>query len=278
MKGKTPTYKKQRLDVLLVALNMAETRSKAQQFIREGHVRVDGKVCTKAGTLVQEGTPIEVDENIIPYVSRGGVKLSYALKVFNIDVTGRECLDVGASTGGFTDCLLKHGAKFVYAVDVGHGQLHPSLRNNPRVSCLEGVDIRSFFFPEDKVVDFICIDVSFISLTLVLPVIKRFLSHRGDVIILIKPQFEVGPRIVNKRGVVKNKKIIYESLNKVLISSKELGLFPVCLVRSPIRGKEGNIEYLAHLKLESTEKVYSPEYLILELRRKEVKKDEDARD
>jgi 23S rRNA (cytidine1920-2'-O)/16S rRNA (cytidine1409-2'-O)-methyltransferase len=148
MNSKTLIHKKQRLDALLVALNIAETRSRAQQFIRGGHVRVDGKMCTKSGTLMQEELSIEVDKNAIPYVSRGGIKLAYALSVFNIDVTAKVCLDIGASTGGFTDCLLKHGAKFVYAIDVGHGQLHSSLRDNPHVSYIEGIDIRAFHLPK----------------------------------------------------------------------------------------------------------------------------------
>ena len=277
MQGKALSCKKQRLDILLVAKSIVKTRSRAQQLIREGYVKVNGNICTKCGSLVQEEALIELDKNAIPYVSRGGVKLNYALKVFKIDVTDRVCLDVGASTGGFTDCLLKHGAKFVYAVDVGHGQLHSSLRNDPRVSCLEGIDIRNFSLPEDKVVDLICVDVSFISLILVLPVIKRFLSPHGEVVILIKPQFEVGPGIVNKRGIVKNKKAIYDSLNKVLTSAKELELFPVSIVRSPIQGKEGNIEYLAHLKLETPRKIYNPDYLISELKRKEVNKNEETK-
>lgn len=281
MEGKAPTLKKQRLDVLLVTRGIVETRNRVQQLIRGGHVRVDGKICTKGGTLVQEETPIEVDTNTIPYVSRGGVKLAYALKVFNINVTDRVCLDIGASTGGFTDCLLKNGAKFVYAVDVGHGQLHYSLRSNPRVSYVEGVDIRNFSLPKDKAVDLICIDVSFISVTLVLPVVKRFLSPRGEVIVLIKPQFEVGPGIVNRRGVVKKKRLIYEALNRILMLAQELKLFPVAIVPSPIQGKRGNIEYLAHLKSEAPRKIYIPAYLISELKRKEVnkdEKDEEARD
>lgn len=274
MEGKAPTLKKQRLDVLLVTRGIVETRNRVQQLIRGGHVRVEGKICTKGGTLVQEEIPIEVDTNAIPYVSRGGIKLVYALKVFNINVTDRVCLDIGASTGGFTDCLLKNGAKFVYAVDVGHGQLHYSLRSNHRVSYVEGVDIRNFSLPKDKALDLICIDVSFISVTLVLPVVKRFLSPRGRVIVLIKPQFEVGPGIVNRRGVVKKKKLIYEALNRILMLAQELKLFPVAIVPSPIQGKRGNIEYLTHLKLEAPRKIYNPAYLISELKRKEANKDE----
>jgi len=173
MNDKKPTHKKQRLDVLIVTKGIVETRSRAQQLIREGHVRVNGNVCDKSGTLVKEDALIEVNKNAILYVSRGGVKLDYALKVFKIDVNNRICLDVGASTGGFTDCLLKHGAKFVYAVDVGHGQLHYSLRNNPQILYFEGIDIRDFSLPENKSVDLICIDVSFISLNLVLPVVRK---------------------------------------------------------------------------------------------------------
>ena len=264
--------KKQRLDIFLVTKDIVETRSKAQQLIRGGNVKVDGKILTKSGTLVQEEAFIEVDKDALPYVSRGGVKLAYALKVFNIDVRGKECLDIGASTGGFTDCLLKHGAKFVYAVDVGHGQLHPSLKNNPCVLCLEGIDIRNYSISQDKKVDFICIDVSFISLTLVLPKIKRFLSIDSEVIILIKPQFEVGHGMVNKGGVVKNKEVMYSSLNKVLMCAQDLGIFPVGLVRSPVQGKEGNIEYLAHLRLEAVDKVNNPECFISDLKRKEIEK------
>lgn len=273
MEDKPLTHKKQRLDVLLIAKGIAETRSKAQELIKEGHIRINGNICTKSGTLVQEGILVEVDNNVIPYVSRGGIKLDYALKVFKVDVTGRVCLDIGASTGGFTDCLLKNGAKFVYAVDVGHRQLHYSLKNDSRVLSLEGTDIRNFSLPEDKVVDLICIDVSFISLNLVLPVVKRFLSLHGEVIILIKPQFEVGPGVVNKEGVVKNKKAIYEALNRVLICAQGLNLFPVALVRSPIWGKGGNIEYLAYLRVETPQKIYNPDYLISILKGREINND-----
>jgi 23S rRNA (cytidine1920-2'-O)/16S rRNA (cytidine1409-2'-O)-methyltransferase len=276
MNDKTSKNKKQRLDVLLVTKCIVETRSKAQQLIKGGSVRANGKILTKSGTLVREEAFLEVNKNAFPYISRGGIKLAHALKVFNINVRGKECLDIGASTGGFTDCLLKHGAMFVYAIDVGHGQLHASLRNNPRVLYLEGIDIRNYSFPQNKKVDFICIDVSFISLTLILPIIKRFLSTDGEVIILIKPQFEAGFGMVNKRGVIKDKKVIYDSLNKVLMCVRRLGLFPVGLVNSPIEGKEGNIEYLAYLKLKAMEKVYSPEFLITDLKRKEIKNEEDC--
>lgn len=248
MANKATKNQKQRLDFFLVSKGIAETRSQAQQIIKQGYVKINGRLCTKSGFLVYENSVVEIDKNFTPYVSRGGIKLAYALKAFQINVSDKICLDVGAARGGFTDCLLKNGAKFVYAVDVGHGQLHPALKNNSRVAFFEGTDIRNFSLPAKTLVDLICIDVSFISLTLILPTIKRFLSPFGELVVLIKPQFEVDPKKLNKKGVVKEKKEVQQAVNKILSLAQKIGFLPLGVVKSPILGKEGNVEYLAYFK------------------------------
>ena len=196
---------KKRLDLLLVERGLAKSRERAQALILAGEVLVDGKRVTKAGSSIPVDSAIEITGKDIPYVSRGGVKLEAALRDFNIDVTGLTCLDVGASTGGFTDCLLKHGAKHVTAVDVGYGQFDWTLRSDPRVKVIERTNIRHLHegaLPSP--VDLVCIDVSFISLKIVVPVVLKFMKRPGHMICLVKPQFEVGKGMVGKGGVVRD--------------------------------------------------------------------------
>ena len=245
------TIPKKRLDILLVDRGFAKSRERAQALILAGEVLVDGKKVTKAGSLVLPDADIEITGKDIPYVSRGGVKLEAALTAFEVDVTDLVCLDVGASTGGFTDCLLKHGARHVTAVDVGYGQLDWSLRNDPRVAVIERTNIRYLdagALPHP--VDVACIDVSFISLKIVVPVVLRLIKHPGRIICLIKPQFEVGKGLVGKGGVVRDS-ALHEAVIKDLTAAFEgfklrvLGVIPC-----PILGPKGNQEFLMHLELE----------------------------
>ena len=242
------TEKKSRLDVYLVNNGIVESRNKAQQVIKTGQVTVDGSVCARNGKLVNSSNKVEVSGDALPYVSRGGIKLEYALGEFGIFVGGQACLDVGASTGGFTDCLLKRGAGRVFAVDVGSNQLHSSLRSNPGVVSLEKTDIRKLVLPGRKRVDFICVDVSFISLVHVLPHLKKHLKPEGEAVLLIKPQFEQDRHTYNKHGVIKNKRAICNSIGRVMKAVYENKLFASALIRSPIEGSMGNIEFLAHIK------------------------------
>ena len=237
---------KKRLDVLLFEQGKAESREKAKALIMAGLVYADGKRCDKAGTSFPEEVSIEVRGSALPYVSRGGLKLEKALKVFPVELTGKVCLDIGASTGGFTDCMLQNGAAKVYAVDVGHNQLHEKLRSDPRVISHEGCNLRTA--PEDLIpekVDLVVADVSFISLTLILPPCMRWLKEGGLVATLIKPQFEVGPS-ENVRGVVKSEAVRQKAVNKILVFSKEeLGLENLGVVPAAIKGPKGNQEYMA---------------------------------
>jgi 23S rRNA (cytidine1920-2'-O)/16S rRNA (cytidine1409-2'-O)-methyltransferase len=240
---------RERLDKLLVDRRLVESREKAKALIMAGKVLVDGEKVTKAGTQVPCDAAIKVVEDI-PYVSRGGIKLEAALKEFGIDVTDKICVDIGASTGGFTDCLLQHGAKKVYAIDVGYGQLHWKLRNDPRVVNIEKTNIR--YMPRDiipEVVDFVCVDVSFISLEKVLPKVKEILGDEGEAVCLVKPQFEVGPEKVGKGGVVREERYRKEALEKVSKVAIGLGFAVKGVIHSPIRGSKGNQEYLMYLVL-----------------------------
>ncbi|MBW2171063.1 MAG: TlyA family RNA methyltransferase [Deltaproteobacteria bacterium] len=241
---------KRRLDLLLVERGLAPSRERAQALILAGKVWVEGKRTSKAGAQVLADAAIEITGKDIPYVSRGGVKLEAALGAFNLDVTGLTCLDVGASTGGFTDCLLKHGAKHVTAVDVGYGQLDWSLRNDPRVEVIERTNIRHLdagALPHP--VDLACIDVSFISLKIVVPVVSQLIKQPANIICLIKPQFEVGKGMVGKGGVVRDP-ALHDAVIKDLTAAFEgfklrvLGVIP-----SPILGPKGNQEFLMHLEL-----------------------------
>jgi 23S rRNA (cytidine1920-2'-O)/16S rRNA (cytidine1409-2'-O)-methyltransferase len=239
---------KERLDILLVEQGFFATREKAKASIMAGLVLVDDMPSDKAGMKVPRSSRIIVKGAIHPYVSRGGLKLEKALKLFEIDLTGATMLDIGASTGGFTDCALQHGAALVYAVDVGYNQLDWLIRNDPRVHVMERTNFR-FMKPEDlngSLPSFASIDVSFISLKLILPPLKGILGDQGSVIALIKPQFEAGREKVPKTGVVREPTVHTDVLQTVLGFAKEAGFYLQGLTFSPIRGGEGNVEFLAY--------------------------------
>ena len=240
---------KERLDVLLVKRNLASSREKAKAIIMSGNVYVEGQKEDKPGTAFPEESRIEVRGSTLPYVSRGGLKLEKALKNFDVSVEGKVCTDVGSSTGGFTDCMLQNGAKKVFAIDVGRGQLDWKLRQDERVVCMEKTNIR-YVTPEDigEPVDFSSIDVSFISLTKVLLPIREYLTESGEIVALIKPQFEAGREKVGKKGVVREKSTHLEVIQMVTAYAASIGFQVLELEFSPIRGPEGNIEYLMHLK------------------------------
>lgn len=240
--------KKERLDVLLVNKGLSESREKAKRTIMAGIVYVNGEKEDKAGTTFDPEVEIEVRGNVLPYVSRGGLKLEKAIKEFGVSCEGKVCLDIGASTGGFTDCMLQNGAVKVFAIDVGHGQLDWKLRNDERVVCMEKTNIR-YVKPEDlgELASLVSIDVSFISLQLVLPVVKTLIKDDCQVVCLIKPQFEAGRDQVGKKGVVRDKKVHVEVIEKTLSFAYSIGFELKGLTFSPIKGPEGNIEYLAEL-------------------------------
>lgn len=239
---------KERLDVLLVNRGLAPSREKAKAIIMSGVVFVDGQREDKAGSNFDVNVPIEIKGNTLKYVSRGGLKLEKAMANFDVSLADKICMDVGSSTGGFTDCMLQNGAVKVYAVDVGNGQLHWKLRQDERVICMEKTNIR--YVTPDQIadeIDFSSIDVSFISLTKVLKPVKELLTDKGEIVCLVKPQFEAGREKVGKKGVVRDIKVHQEVINMVIDYAREIG-FTICnLDYSPIKGPEGNIEYLLHL-------------------------------
>lgn len=240
---------KKRLDVLLTERKLAENRTKAQAIIMSGIVYVDGQKADKPGVSYEETVDIEVRGAACPYVSRGGLKLEKAMAEFPIDLKGCICGDIGASTGGFTDCMLQNGADKVYAVDVGYGQLAWKLREDPRVVCLERTNAR--YLTHEQIpdeLDFASIDVSFISLKLILPAVAGVLKNGGQVASLVKPQFEAGKEKVGKKGVVRDPAVHKEVLEHYLGHAKEAGFGVLGLTYSPIRGPEGNIEYLGFLQ------------------------------
>ena len=240
---------KERLDVLLVKHNLAESREKAKALIMSGIVYVNGQKEDKAGTTFEETAPIEVRGSTLKYVSRGGLKLEKAMDCFGVRLDGKICMDVGASTGGFTDCMLQNGAVKVYSVDVGHGQLAWKLRNDERVVCMEKTNIR-YVTPEDIAdpIGFASIDVSFISLTKVLGPVKALLEDNGQIVCLIKPQFEAGREKVGKKGVVREPAVHLEVIDMVIDYALSIGFEALNLEFSPIKGPEGNIEYLLYLQ------------------------------
>ena len=240
---------KERLDVLLVKRNLAESREKAKALIMSGIVYVNGQKEDKAGTTFEETAPIEVRGSTLKYVSRGGLKLEKAMDRFGVRLDGKICMDVGASTGGFTDCMLQNGAVKVYSVDVGHGQLAWKLRNDERVVCMEKTNIR-YVAPEDIAdpIGFASIDVSFISLTKVLGPVKALLEDNGQIVCLIKPQFEAGREKVGKKGVVREPDVHLEVIDMVIDYALSIGFEALNLEFSPIKGPEGNIEYLLYLQ------------------------------
>ncbi len=246
---------KKRLDVLLVERNLVDSRHKAQALIMAGQVYVGGQKVDKAGTAVEETAQIEVRGQTLAYVSRGGLKLEKAMKTWPITLNGVVCGDIGASTGGFTDCMLQNGAVKVYAVDVGYGQLAWSLRSDERVICLERTNAR--YLTHEQVpdeLDFASVDVSFISLNLILPALRGLMKPTGQVVCLVKPQFEAGKEKVGKRGVVRDPFVHLEVLEHFLEHAEHAGFSVKDITFSPIRGPEGNIEYLGWLSAEGGER------------------------
>jgi 23S rRNA (cytidine1920-2'-O)/16S rRNA (cytidine1409-2'-O)-methyltransferase len=243
--------KKIRLDQLVFDQHYAESREKAKALIMAGSVYVNGQKETKPGVSVAEDAALEVRGDKLPYVSRGGLKLEKALNTFAIDPAGYVCIDCGASTGGFTDCLLQRGAKHVYAVDVGYGQLAWSLRCDERVTVMERTNARNLT-PENfsEKMDMAVMDMSFISLHLVLPAVRSLLTENGQVVCLVKPQFEAGREKVGKKGVVRDPAVHQEVLENFVASAAGLGFSVAGMTFSPVRGPEGNIEYLAWLKVQ----------------------------
>lgn len=241
-----------RLDTLLVDRGLASSRERARALILAGSVRVNGQAASKAGAPITTDAEVTVVVPDHPYVGRGGVKLAHALETFSIIVTGRIALDIGASTGGFTDALLQRGASRVVALDVGHGQLDWKLRNDPRVDVIERVNARSLTLadlpPGRAPFDIITIDVSFISLRLILPVVPPLLRDTGDVVALVKPQFEAGRGEVGKGGVVRSEEVHARVLEEVTNAADALGLGRMGAIESPISGMEGNREFLVHLR------------------------------
>ncbi len=240
---------KKRLDVLVAERGLTDSRQKAQAVIMAGQVYVNGQKATKPGSQTDENASVELRGGGLPYVSRGGLKLEKAMETFPISLEGRVAADIGASTGGFTDCMLQHGAARVYAVDVGYGQLAWKLRNDPRVACLERTNAR--YLTREKIpepLDFASVDVSFISLNLILPAIRPLMNEDGQSVCLIKPQFEAGRDQVGKKGVVRDAAVHVAVLENFLVHASDAGFLVEGLTYSPIRGPEGNIEYLGFLK------------------------------
>ena len=244
---------KKRLDVLLVEQGLADSREKAKAIIMSGIVYVDNNKEDKAGTTFDETAKIEVRGNTLKYVSRGGLKLEKAMDHFGVELAGKVCMDVGASTGGFTDCMLQNGAVKVYSVDVGHGQLDWKLRNDPRVVCMERTNIR-YVVTEDieERPSFVSIDVSFISLTKVLLPVRNLMEENGEIAALIKPQFEAGREKVGKKGVVRDQKVHVEVVEMIVDFARQIGFKTLDLSYSPIKGPEGNIEYLLYITKDQT--------------------------
>lgn len=254
---------KQRLDMILVEQGFASSREKAKATVMSGVVFVNGQREDKAGTVFEtDKIQIEIRGNTLPYVSRGGLKLEKAIDRFDLHLEDKVCMDVGASTGGFTDCMLQNGARKVYSVDVGHGQLDWKLRNDKRVTCMEKTNIR-YVTPDqiEEVPEFVSIDVSFISLTKVLGPVQALMADDGEVVCLIKPQFEAGREKVGKKGVVRDADVHQEVIRQVIDFAETLGFVPLHLDYSPIKGPEGNIEYLLHL---TNDKQIQPQPLCLE--------------
>ncbi len=244
---------KKRLDVLLVERGLVTSRERAKRIVMAGQVLVDGQKIDKAGTVVKEEAELRLLGEDIPYVSRGGLKLAKAMAKFGVELQGKVAADIGASTGGFTDCMLQNGAVKVYAIDVGYGQLAWKLRTDERVVNMERTNIRHVTpdMLEDSL-DFVSIDVAFISLIKVLPAVKALLKPSGEIVALIKPQFEAGREKVGKKGVVKEPSVHEEVIQKVIGFCRQESLVPRNLTYSPVKGPEGNIEYLLRLSLDES--------------------------
>lgn len=235
-----------RLDIYLTENGLCKSRTAAQSLIKSGGVSVDGKPCIKSSYDVANDAAVEITGEQLRYVGRGGLKLEGAISAFGIQLSGFICLDIGASTGGFTDCMLQNGAEKVYAVDVGTNQLDGKLRADSRVIVMEQTDIRTAQLPQQ--VDFVGTDVSFISLKQVLPHIDRLLKYGGSAVVLIKPQFEAGRAALNKKGIVKDEKIRRRVVEDIVEFSQQCGFEAAGLAQSPIQGGDGNTEYLLYLK------------------------------
>lgn len=263
---------KDRLDVILVNKGLFPSREKAKASIMAGIVFVDGQRIDKAGTPVDDASEFFIKEDICPYVSRGGLKLDKTMELYGFHLDGCTCVDIGASTGGFTDCMLQHGAKKVFAIDVGYGQLDYKLRVDERVVNMEKCNVR-YLDPAviDPDVDFISIDVSFISLKLIFPVATQLLGAEGGIVCLVKPQFEAGREQVGKKGIVRDPAVHREVIRNVIGYAESNGLYPNGLTYSPITGAKGNIEYLLYLKKTPSEE-FSDGYVdeIVELSHKEL--------
>ncbi len=243
-----------RLDLFLVNKQFVTSREKAKELIKSGKVFIDNKICIKPSMLVNEENDIIVNNTLHKYVGRGGLKLEKAINAFEIDLNNKICADIGASTGGFTDCMLINEALRVYAVDVGHDQLAEKLLENNKVINLEGINVRYLTSKEiPEKLDFISVDVSFISLKLIIPVLKSFLKDNGDLVCLIKPQFEVGKVNIGKHGIVKSKKVHIELIHNMIDFFNANGLFVHGFNYSPIKGSVGNIEYLIHIRKQQTD-------------------------
>jgi len=242
---------KERLDVLVMKCGISESREKAKAMIMSGDIFVDGEREDKAGSMFREEAIVEFKGKPMKYVSRGGLKLEKAMEEFQINLVNKKCMDIGASTGGFTDCMLQSGAEKVFAVDVGYGQFAWKLRQDPRVICMEKTNIR--YVTPDQIgveIDFASVDVSFISLTKVLPPVRELLAEKAEMVCLIKPQFEAGREKVGKKGVVRDPATHIEVIERILQFTIEHGFAVINLSFSPIKGPEGNIEYLMHIRKE----------------------------
>lgn len=238
-----------RLDVVLFETGLASSRQKAKEIVLEGHAAVNGKVCLKPSFAIKEGDKVSIVGETLKYVGRGGLKLEKIIELYNPEIKGRVCMDIGASTGGFTDCMLQNGAEMVYAVDVGSGQLAQKLCEDSRVINMEKTDIRNVETSDlQHLPEFISVDVSFISLKLILDSVYRLLSDNGTAALLIKPQFEAGKENVGKNGIVKSRKVHINVLADVTSFAKEAGFSITAVCYSPITGSKGNIEYLMCLK------------------------------
>ncbi len=241
--------KKKRLDQLLVENNLTESREKAKRIIMAGQVQVDNKLIDKPGSKIEIDSKIKIIGDKLKYVGRGGLKLEKAVEVFSLNLQNRVVIDIGASTGGFTDCALQNGAKKVYAVDVGYGQLDWKLRQDERVICIERKNARYITQKDinNDIIDFASIDVSFISLQKIFPAVSRLLKSKGEIVALVKPQFEAGRNQVGKKGIISDRSIHKEVINNVIGYAEDLNLYPRGMSYSPIKGGTGNIEFLIYL-------------------------------
>ncbi|HKK94747.1 MAG TPA: TlyA family RNA methyltransferase [Anaerovoracaceae bacterium] len=256
--------KKERLDVLLVNNGLATSRDKAKRTIMAGLVFINGNREDKPGATFPEDVEINVKGDSCPYVSRGGLKLVKAMELYGLDLNDKVCMDIGASTGGFTDCMLKNGARKVYAIDVGYGQLDYKLRTDERVVNLEKTNVR--YLDTNLIaekIDFISIDVSFISLKLIFSVVNGVLSDDGRIVCLVKPQFEAGRSQVGKNGIIRDKKVHGEVIENVLKYAETNGLYPLGITYSPVTGAKGNIEYLMYLSKVDTGAIIDIDEIVL---------------